>query len=246
MFDRFTRKSRIGRGPISKGLRLTIYKRDSFRCQFCDRQLRLEECTIDHLVPLALGGLDEPINYVTACEPCNRKKAAMPLEAFAADLGLAIPTLPVRGDPILDNTSLPPAIRAIRKRIHDRVRMGELRAGGRGAQKKIEREYRRELWRSELGNEIEEQAPSLPGHARVMIPEIDTIAANEDERLLLIELSKSANARNLIGGVLGRGCDVIGRVERLAASSPDLALRKRLDQALARYRSARRRNRKDE
>jgi hypothetical protein len=238
MFDRFTRKSRQGRGSIPKFIRHKVYDRDGFRCQFCGQHLTLEECTIDHLVPLALGGLDEVINYVTACRPCNRRKASMPLAKFAAELRLSVPDLPVHGDPIIDNLALPPAIRAIRKRIHDQLRARNVPIRGPQAQKKLEKEYRRALWQSEAGKEIERQAPTMPGHARVMIPEINTVAKTEAERLLLFELSKSANTRNLIGTVLTRGSDIISRAEALAMTSRDEALRKRLNQALARFRKA--------
>ena len=51
-----------------------------------------------------------------------------------------------------------------------------------------------------------------------MLPEIDTVAKTPDERILLIELAKSANTRNLIGTVLTRECDVVARVESMAQS----------------------------
>jgi len=217
-------------------MRRVIYKRDGYRCQFCGRTLKAEECTIDHLVPLALGGLDEMINYVTACGPCNQQKSSMPLEAFAASLSIPIPDLPVHGDPVIDNPDLPAVIRAIRKRIHDQLRSGELSIRGRQAQKRLEKEYRRTVWQSEVGQAIQAQAPELPGHARIMLPEIETVAETPAERCLLVELAKSANTRNLIGTVLTRGCGVVGRVEALAAATNDEALRKRLNQALLRFR----------
>ena len=198
--------------------------------------LKLDECTIDHLVPLARGGLDEMINYVTACASCNQRKASMPLEAFAAELQKPIADLPLHGDPVVNHPALPAAIRAVRKGIHDRLRSGTLPITGRQAQKKLEKEYRRALWQSEPGKAIEAAAPALPGHVRVMLPEIDTVAETPAERLLLIELSKSANTRNLIGTLLTRGCGVITRVESLVVTTKDEALRKRLSQALTRFR----------
>lgn len=236
MFDRFTRTSRVTRGSIPKAIRIAVYGRDGYECQFCDRALKPEECTIDHLVPLARGGLDEMVNYVTACGPCNRRKASMPLEAFAAALQIAIPDFPVHGDPVIDNPALPAAIRAIRKRIHERLRSGALPIRGRQAQKRLEKEYRRSVWETAFGQALQAQAPTLPGHARIMLPEIDAVAGTPAERLLLVELAKSANTRNLIGTVLTRGCGVIARVESLAATTRDESLRKRLQQALGRFR----------
>jgi 5-methylcytosine-specific restriction endonuclease McrA len=52
-----------------------IYKRDRFICQYCGKQLRRDETTIDHVVPRSQGGLTSWANCVTACEPCNSTKA---------------------------------------------------------------------------------------------------------------------------------------------------------------------------
>jgi HNH endonuclease len=224
-------------------MRLEVFERDAFTCVYCGCSLQVEDCTIDHLVPLARGGLDEMANYVTACASCNQAKAAVPLEVFATQLRLDVAELPVHGDPVVNNPAIPLPIRLIRKRVHDRLRSGKMRATGKSAQKKIEKTYRRDLWQSKVGQALQAEAPELPGQARVMLPEIDTIVKSADERLLLVELAKSANTRNLIGTVLTRESDVVARVESLAGSSKDDALRKRLNQALARYRKAQARGR---
>ncbi|MEH3135383.1 MAG: HNH endonuclease, partial [Mycolicibacterium neoaurum] len=39
------------------------------------------ELRVDHVVPEALGGSDDPLNLVTACEPCNSGKSSVPLDA---------------------------------------------------------------------------------------------------------------------------------------------------------------------
>lgn len=44
------------------------------KCYWCPTLLTLETATIDHKVPLALGGLNNENNYVLACLPCNSKK----------------------------------------------------------------------------------------------------------------------------------------------------------------------------
>ena len=106
--------------------------------------------TIDHLVPLAMGGLDEITNYVTCCRSCNSAKADKPLEEFVQLINLEIEDLPVHGDPIIDNERLPIEVRVIQKRIFDRMRSGQLNVKGRSAQRKIEKEYRREFWTTEV------------------------------------------------------------------------------------------------
>jgi hypothetical protein len=43
--------------------------------------------TVDHVVPVALGGADEPANLVTACHDCNAgKSATAPDQATVADV----------------------------------------------------------------------------------------------------------------------------------------------------------------
>jgi len=238
MKDRFTHRSRLGRGHIPRQLREEVYKRDGYCCQFCGEKLPPSQLTIDHLVPLALGGLDELTNYVTCCRPCNERKANQPLDVFAQSISLKIEELPVHGDPIIDNPEIPIQIRLLRKRLYDRYRRGSLRLRGPRAQKKLEKTYRRELWSTDVGKRLEDQFPNLPGHVRVMIPEIKTIAKTEREFLLLVELAKSANTRNLIGSIITADCDVEARVETLAARTRDTALQKRLQQALRRFSKA--------
>ena len=56
-----------------------LFARDQYRCQYCGRtQLELkprEQLTRDHLIPISRGGLNEWNNVVTACSPCNTRKA---------------------------------------------------------------------------------------------------------------------------------------------------------------------------
>jgi 5-methylcytosine-specific restriction endonuclease McrA len=56
-----------------------LFARDQYRCQYCGRtQVDLkprEQLTRDHLIPISRGGLNEWNNVVTACSPCNTRKA---------------------------------------------------------------------------------------------------------------------------------------------------------------------------
>jgi hypothetical protein len=235
MRDRFTRSSRVGRGKIPREMRTDVFARDEHTCQFCGNQFGSAELTIDHLVPLALGGLDEMTNYVTACGPCNAKKGSLPLSTFAAQVNVPIEELPVHGDPVIDNVKLPIQIRLIRKRVFDRMRLGALRAGGRSAQKRIEKEYRRSFWDSPMGKELEAAEPTLPGQVRIMIPEIRTVAKTECEYILLVELAKSAATRGLIGSVLRAESDIVTLAWSLRDREERPAHRKRLDDALTRF-----------
>ena len=190
--------------------------------------------TIDHLVPLDLGGLDEITNYVTCCRPCNQRKANLPLTEFADSINIPLLDLPVHGDPVIDNDDLPIQIRLLRKTIFDRYRSNELRLVGKQAQKKIEKEYRRAFWDTSEGKALEKLFPTLPGHVRVMVPEIRTIAKSVREFWLLVELAKSARTRNLINAAHLSDGDIEQRMQELIRKTPDESLKKRVQQALKR------------
>lgn len=55
--------------------RKNVFLRDEFRCQYCLQQFPPKELTFDHVVPRCHGGLSSWENIVSACGPCNRKKA---------------------------------------------------------------------------------------------------------------------------------------------------------------------------
>ena len=56
-----------------------LFARDRYRCQYCGRTAAdlkpRESLTRDHLIPLSRGGTNEWTNVVTACSPCNARKA---------------------------------------------------------------------------------------------------------------------------------------------------------------------------
>jgi hypothetical protein len=212
-----------------------VYGRDDYTCQYCAKKLSPDLLSIDHLIPVKLGGHNEITNYVTACRSCNSSKRATPLEQFAKRINIQVEDLPIHGDPIIDNESLPIEVRLLRKRIFEKVRSGEIAITGKAAQKKIEKVYRREFWQTNEGKALEAEFPNLPGHVRVMLPEIQTIAKSEREYFLLLELAKSANTRNLIGTVLVSDCDVESVLLSFERSTKDEALKKRVIQAKQRF-----------
>lgn len=70
--------------PIPKGVRFEVFKRDSFRCQYCGRSAPDVILEVDHIMPVAEGGTNDPLNLITACRDCNRGKSAKTLEDTAA------------------------------------------------------------------------------------------------------------------------------------------------------------------
>ena len=229
---RFTGQSkteRSGRSPRAE----QIKARDGHRCVFCGASE--VDLTIDHVVPLAHGGTDETTNYVTACRPCNARKADLPASVFAKAAGIDLSDLPVSGDPVIDNPNLPEEVRRMRKRVYDAVRSGIEPAQGKSAHQKVEKAYRRELWSSDIGQALAQEYPTLPGHVRAMLPEIEVLAKTDRERALLIELAKSANTREMIGKNLVLGSGIEAKVKQAAEDVKDPALKKRLEQALRRF-----------
>lgn len=53
-------------------LRLLIFQRDGYRCQYCGTGEGPMEC--DHVFPRSRGGADTMDNLRTACRRCNRSK----------------------------------------------------------------------------------------------------------------------------------------------------------------------------
>ena len=62
------------REPISKKLRFEVFKRDSFRCQYCGATAPNVLLEVDHVTPVATGGKTDILNLITSCNPCNAGK----------------------------------------------------------------------------------------------------------------------------------------------------------------------------
>lgn len=61
---------------VSKRLRYEILRRDDNTCRYCGGRAPDVTLTVDHVIPVALGGSDLPDNLVTACRDCNSGKSA--------------------------------------------------------------------------------------------------------------------------------------------------------------------------
>jgi hypothetical protein len=63
------------RPAISKSVRFEILRRDNFACRYCGTPAPKAELHIDHVVPVALGGTNDPSNLTAACTDCNAGKS---------------------------------------------------------------------------------------------------------------------------------------------------------------------------
>lgn len=61
---------------LSKRLRFEILRRDNHTCRYCGASAPDVHLTVDHVLPVALGGADDPTNLVAACKDCNAGKSS--------------------------------------------------------------------------------------------------------------------------------------------------------------------------
>lgn len=68
-------KKKIKRKQYSENQRKIIYQKANGRCQLCGRKIEYEDMTLDHIVPLSLGGADEMDNLQCTDFACNKFKS---------------------------------------------------------------------------------------------------------------------------------------------------------------------------
>ncbi len=67
------------RSSKTRRIRTRLIARKGPGCHWCQSVLTLDTSTIDHVIPIARGGLDNDNNRVLSCEPCNTARGhAMP------------------------------------------------------------------------------------------------------------------------------------------------------------------------
>lgn len=64
------------REAIGARLRFDVLRRCNFACYYCGvpASLGLKQLHVDHVIPVALGGTNDPWNLVAACWDCNAGK----------------------------------------------------------------------------------------------------------------------------------------------------------------------------
>ncbi len=74
------------RKALSKKTRFEIFKRDGFVCQYCGSHPPSVILHVDHIIPVAGGGVNDMDNLITACEACNQGKSARSLSDIPQSL----------------------------------------------------------------------------------------------------------------------------------------------------------------
>lgn len=70
---------------VSKRLRFEVLRRDNHTCRYCGGTPPDVILTVDHVIPVALGGSDDPDNLVAACKDCNAGKTSSNPDAPLVD-----------------------------------------------------------------------------------------------------------------------------------------------------------------
>ena len=66
---------------VSTARRYEIYLRDNKQCYQCAKELAKDEFELDHLIPIAKGGANNPENLAVSCLFCNRSRGTKIEEA---------------------------------------------------------------------------------------------------------------------------------------------------------------------
>lgn len=74
----------VSRTAIPKRIRFEVFKRDSFKCQYCGATAPDVLLEIDHIKAVASGGTNDITNLIVACQACNSGKSDKPLDENTA------------------------------------------------------------------------------------------------------------------------------------------------------------------
>ena len=66
---------RVPRDRAPAVVREMLFARDRHICAYCGGHFRLADLTAEHVLPQSKGGRDTWTNLVSACKPCNLRKA---------------------------------------------------------------------------------------------------------------------------------------------------------------------------
>ena len=81
-------KGKTKRKNYTKEERKIIYDKSNGCCELCGKRLLLQDMTLDHIVPLSMGGKDEMENLQSSCALCNQIKGNAFLEELIERISL--------------------------------------------------------------------------------------------------------------------------------------------------------------
>jgi len=63
------------RAFIPPEVRKYVLERDNYQCRSCGKTAAEAKLQVDHIIPVAQGGVDDISNFQTLCQACNQKKS---------------------------------------------------------------------------------------------------------------------------------------------------------------------------
>lgn len=75
---KYNKSAKAQRSLMTNSLRNSIKERDNYTCQMCGASITQQSLLlleVDHIIPVAKGGLTTPDNLQTLCWKCNRSKS---------------------------------------------------------------------------------------------------------------------------------------------------------------------------
>jgi 5-methylcytosine-specific restriction endonuclease McrA len=77
-----------------------LFQRDRYTCAYCADVLAANKLEREHIVPVSRGGANSWMNVVSACHPCNQRKANRTPEEANMPL-LYVPYVPTRWEDLI-------------------------------------------------------------------------------------------------------------------------------------------------
>jgi len=100
-----------------------IEKKGVKTCHWCPTALTIETSTLEHIIPLTRGGLDQANNWTLACYPCNQDRGQnMPeLEGNSDWVNMPVPEVPeAKPEEIKPEPSATPSEEELIKKLESR------------------------------------------------------------------------------------------------------------------------------
>jgi hypothetical protein len=104
---------------VGKRLRFEVLKRDGFRCHYCGATPVGALLQVDHVIPRAEGGTDDPANLITACTPCNSGKSSVSLDESRLPAGPDADSLRERSEQVRSYLAALEEFEAAREEVRD-------------------------------------------------------------------------------------------------------------------------------
>jgi len=68
------KNKRFSSSKINRKHRQYLINKGNTNCMWCNKPLTINTSTLEHIIPLDRGGLNNPCNFGLACEFCNTKR----------------------------------------------------------------------------------------------------------------------------------------------------------------------------